>query len=170
MKSKLVLLGAVVTTGLVAGLFYAFAVSVNPAFVELSDQAYIFAMQAINRAIQNSFFFVSFFGALILLLWAVWLHRGNRRSAQFRLLVIAALLYVTGFGITVAGNVPLNNKLHMFDLQTATPLQATTMRHDYANSWNAWHTARTVVTIGAFVCVAAASIWTPPSKQRKKEE
>ncbi len=65
MKHKRVVLGvAVVMTGLSAGLFYAYAISVNPAFRHLSDETYIAAMQAIDRDIQNPIFFISFLARL----------------------------------------------------------------------------------------------------------
>lgn len=61
MRGKtLVLALATITTALVAGVFYGFAVSVNLAFARLPDATYIMAMQAINEAIVNPFFAVSF--------------------------------------------------------------------------------------------------------------
>lgn len=66
---------AAVTTGLVAGLFFAYQVSVNPAFKKLPDGEYIRAMQAINVAIQNPIFLSCFTGNLLFLGAATYLHR-----------------------------------------------------------------------------------------------
>jgi len=73
MKFKnIVLAVAAITTGLIAGLFFGYQVSVIPAFRTLSDVNYIAAMQAINIAIpQDPFFEFSFLGA------AVFFYDGN---------------------------------------------------------------------------------------------
>lgn len=58
MKIKnIVLTVAAITTGLIAGLFFGYQVSVIPAFKTLSDVNYIAAMQAINTAIPQDPFF-----------------------------------------------------------------------------------------------------------------
>jgi uncharacterized membrane protein len=53
----LTLAGATLTTGLIAGVFYAYAVSVNLGLAAQPDAAYVAAMQAINERIQNPVFF-----------------------------------------------------------------------------------------------------------------
>jgi hypothetical protein len=64
----LTLAGATLTTGLIAGVFYAYAVSVNLGLAAQPDAAHVAAMQAINERIQNPVFFLSFFGAVLSLL------------------------------------------------------------------------------------------------------
>ena len=60
----LTLAGATFTTGLIiAGVFYAYAVSVNLGLATQPDADYVAAMQVINERIQNPLFFLSFFGA-----------------------------------------------------------------------------------------------------------
>ena len=63
-----VLFGAVILTGLSAGLFYAWQVSVIPGTQKVGDLTYLESMQSINRAILNPAFFLIFFGSLILLI------------------------------------------------------------------------------------------------------
>ena len=58
---------ALILSGLSAGLFYAWSVSVIPGTKRVPDLVYLEAMQAINRAILNPAFFLVFFGSLILL-------------------------------------------------------------------------------------------------------
>ena len=55
-----------------AGLFYAYACSVNPGLGRLPDTGYLAAMQSINRAILNPFFLLVFMGALIILPLGTW--------------------------------------------------------------------------------------------------
>ena len=59
----LTLAGATLATGLVAGVFYAYAVSVNLGLATQPDASYVATMQAINDRIENPLFFASFFGA-----------------------------------------------------------------------------------------------------------
>ena len=54
------LAGATVTTGLMAGLFYAYAVSVSLGLAAQPDAAYVATMNEINARIQNPLFFLSF--------------------------------------------------------------------------------------------------------------
>lgn len=49
----LALAGAVLTTGLMAGVFYAYAVSVNLGLAERPDASYVATMNGINEKIQN---------------------------------------------------------------------------------------------------------------------
>ena len=57
----LTLAGATLATGLVAGVFYAYAVSVNLGLAAQTDAAYVATMNEINERIQNPLFFASFF-------------------------------------------------------------------------------------------------------------
>ena len=66
----LVLGAAALTMGLLAGLFYAYSVSVMPGLGQADDRTLVDGMQQINDAIENPVFFVSFLGAPVLILAA----------------------------------------------------------------------------------------------------
>jgi uncharacterized membrane protein len=105
----LTLAGAVLTTGLMAGVFYAYAVSVNLGLAEQPDASYVATMNEINEKIQNRSFFPGFFGALVFPIAALVAHLPHQRSGRFRLIAPACVLYVGGsFLVTVLANVPLN--------------------------------------------------------------
>jgi hypothetical protein len=74
----LTLAGATFTTGLLAGVFYAYAVSVNLGLAAQPDAAYVATMQVINERIENPLFFLSFFGAVLFLLAALAAHCSPR--------------------------------------------------------------------------------------------
>lgn len=137
-------------SGLMAGLLYAYSCSVNPGLKTLPNAEYIKAMQAINAAIQNPLFFASFTGALLLLPVSCFrLHQ--QHSAALPLMAFAALLYFTGvFGVTVFGNVPLNNQLAAFPLATATAGETAVLRQAFEKPWNNYHTVRTIAAAGSF--------------------
>src|SRR3954447_7579276 len=105
------LLTGTVTTGLMAGLFAAFAYSVMPGLHRGSDRSFVEAMQNINRAILNGWFMFCFLGSLVFLVGAAVLAwRGHGRPA-LPWIVAALVLYLVMFLVTSGVNVPLNNTL-----------------------------------------------------------
>lgn len=156
--SNLTLAATLTLTALIAGLYYGYLCSVNPGLHKLSDAEYVAAMQSINRAIQNPVFFLSFFGTLVLLPVSAYLNY-QPNSMRFYLLVAAAVLYATGsFGLTVVGNVPLNETLDKFDLQSANASGVHYARLAFEPAWNVFHSIRTFATIGSLVLAALACV------------
>ena len=155
----LILAGTAVTTALITGLFYAYSCSVNPGLHQLPDWAYLAAMQSINRAIQNPTFFLSFMGTLVLLPVCTWMHYSQPTSVRFWLLLLASVLYAVGvFGVTVAGNVPLNNGLDAMSLGQASPDELTAYRSAFEQPWNRLHTIRTMTCVVTLILVVAACL------------
>ena len=106
------LFGATITTGLVAGLFYAYAVSVNLGLAAQPDAAYVSTMNEINERILNPLFFLGFVGAVAFLLAALVLHARRPRSGRLWLILLACPLYIGGtLLLTMLVNVPLNEEL-----------------------------------------------------------
>ena len=95
-----------------AGVFYAYAVSVDLGLAEQPDASYVATMNEINERIQNPLFFLGFFGAVLFPVAAFVAHLPRRRSGRFRLIVLACVLYAAGsFLVTALANVPLNEEL-----------------------------------------------------------
>src|SRR6185436_7442102 len=116
----IILVVAATTTALMAGLFYAYSCSVNLGLGRLPDAEYLAAMQSINKAIQNPVFFISFFGTLAMLPLSAYLHYGQPPYMRFWCLLTATIVYLIGvFGVTIFGNVPLNETLAVFNLHSA---------------------------------------------------
>ncbi len=146
---------AVLLTGLSAGFFYAWAVSVIPGARRVGDMAYLEAMQAINRAILNPAFFLIFFGSLAAL--AVSAVQQQQSGLTFWLALAAAITYLLGtFGVTVFGNVPLNDALDALSLHELTPDKITSTRSHYEIRWNRLHMARTLFAVLSFILALSA--------------
>lgn len=142
--------GTVVLTGLSAGLFYAWAVSVIPGTRKVSDLVYLETMQSINRAIINPAFILSFFGALILLVISTV--QQYHTGMIFWILLIATTTYLIGtIGVTAFGNVPLNNALDVIDLSKLNIDQLSKFRLDYELKWNRLHMIRTLFSFLSFL-------------------
>ncbi len=154
----LTLAGATLTTGLIAGVFYAYAVSVNLGLAAQPDASYVATMQAINERIQNPLFFLSFFGAALFLLAALATHYRRSRSGRFRLVALACALYVGGgFLLTVVANVPLNEELARVSAD-ASASELARARAGYEGPWDFWNSVRTVFSILAFVTLVGACL------------
>ena len=141
----------ILLAGLVAGLLYSYSCSVNIGLRELPDAEYLKAMQSINLAIQNPYFFLSFMGLLVMFPLSVWQLYSIHSPAAYYSMLIAMILYFIGvFGVTVIGNVPLNNQLAGFDLLHATSGEISAMRVTFEKSWNTFHLIRTFSAIISF--------------------
>ena len=145
---------------LIAGLFYSYAVSVNPGLGRLSDSEYLRSMQSINRAILNPMFFASFMGSLIMLPLSTWMsYRTGGYDLTFYLVLIATVLYVVGvFGVTIFGNVPLNEALDRFDIQKATADEIKSRRMMFEIPWNRLNLIRTLANLLSLIILLAAIV------------
>ncbi|MCZ4514307.1 DUF1772 domain-containing protein [Streptomyces sp. ActVer] len=150
-----VLVAATVVTGLVAGLFYAYANNVMPALARSDDRVYVEVVQNINDVIQNPVFLLSFNGALLLTAFSAWQLRG---SPRIRVWVFAALVvYALAFLVTVVFNIPLNNEI-MDAGNPATMTDPAAVREEFEDPWVAWNVVRAVLHILAFGLLAQALV------------
>ena len=146
-----------VLNALVAGLFFAWSVSITLGLARVSDVEYVSVMQSTNRAIQNPLFFFAFFGAQILLPICLFLFYGQ--SSRFWLLLAALIIYTVGvMGVTIFGNVPMNNALDRFDLQSAKSEEIALQRKNYETRWNNLNTVRTVSSTVAVMLIIIACL------------
>lgn len=131
--TTIILIVTAVLTALIAGLFYAYSCSVVLGLGKLSDTEYLKAMQSINREILNPVFI---------------------------LLLLATLAYLIGvFGVTIVGNVPLNDQLDKFDIVNSTKEGIKQMRDNFENRWNFLNNVRTVFSVISILLVVCACVW-----------
>jgi uncharacterized membrane protein len=149
------LFAAVLLTGLSAGLFYAWSVSIIPGSRKVMDHTYVESMQAFNRAILNPAFFLVFMGSGILL--AVGAFQHYKTGIVFWVMLAAALSYLVGtFGVTMVGNVPLNNSLDKLQINDMSADQIAAFRNHFEANWNRLHTIRTAFSVLSFMLSIAA--------------
>ena len=120
LKSILIVVSAL-GSGLVAGIFFAFSNFVMKALARVPPAQGIAAMQSINVAVLNRWFFAVFFGTASVLSRA-WhqftLLRWEKPGAGY--LLAGSLLYLIGtILVTIACNVPLNDALAAVDPSSA---------------------------------------------------
>jgi uncharacterized membrane protein len=151
------LLAATLCTGLMAGLFAAFAYSVMPGLARSSDHTLVEAMQRINEAIINPVFMLPFLGSIPLLGAAIVLAWRTPGRPALAWLIAALACYLIAFMVTSGVNVPLNDQLAKAgDPDHIKHLAAT--RSDFENQWVAWNIVRAVLHTASFACMAWALI------------
>ena len=143
---------ALLTMALSSGLFYAWSVSVIPGTLQVSHRSYLETMQRINQKILNIGFYSIFFGALITLILSSYLYYQVEATKLFWYILLATLCYGIGtFGITMVGNIPLNNSLDLLDLSTMDTQELATVRTNYEKKWNFFHRIRSIAAVFAFL-------------------
>jgi len=153
-----------VTAALVAGLFYGWSCSVIPGLSRIGDKEYVSAMQSINKAILNPVFFAGFIGTLFLLPICSYCHFTKPGSLRFWLLLAATVTYTVGvFGVTMFGNVPLNDKLAMFDIEYGSAEQISLARKNFEVNWNNFNLVRTIFAILTTILLIIACVQSPNS-------
>ncbi|MFE7746277.1 DUF1772 domain-containing protein [Nocardia sp. NPDC057455] len=146
---------ATLATGLIAGLFYAYANSVMPALARTDDRAMIDVMQKINVVIINPWFMIAFLGTVGFTVLAAALHLGREHRSTLIWIVLALVLNVIAFGVTSGLNVPLNDQLAAAgDPGSITDLAA--VRADFEAAWVRWNIARGVFHTLAFLALCGA--------------
>ncbi|WP_103532653.1 DUF1772 domain-containing protein [Streptomyces sp. SM11] len=150
------LVASVLCTGLMAGLFFAYDISVMPGLAELDDAAYAAAMQRFNAAIDgNALFGLVFLAALALTVAAATVAFRRKRRTVALPLTVAAVCYLLALVLTVAVNLPLNADLAALgDPASAQNLHA--VIDDFKSVWvpaNIFRTLFCVLSLGA-LCAA----------------
>ncbi|WP_315926408.1 DUF1772 domain-containing protein [Mesorhizobium sp. SP-1A] len=145
---------ALLGSGLMAGLFFAFSNSVMASLARLPAPQGAVAMNTINVVIQNPLFLLVFMGtALLCAVLAAKAVLGWGESGAFWLLA-GSLLYLVGiFAATIIFNVPLNDALAAVD---ASGVEGTAMWSRYLAEWLPWNHVRTLAGTAALACFALA--------------
>jgi uncharacterized membrane protein len=148
---------ALVLTGAVSGVFFAFSVSVLPGLDALRPDQAVAAMTSMNRAILNPLFLASFVGPpLVASLAGVLLLTGDATGAALLFFAAAAVYVLGAIAPTAAVNVPLNNALE------AAPEPAEEAWSAYSRRWTRWNHWRTVASLAALALQGAGLIiWNP---------
>jgi uncharacterized membrane protein len=140
---------ATVVTGLMAGVYFIYAIAIMPGLRRLDDSGFVAAFQATDRAIINPIFLLAFFAPTALCGISAFTERGE---LGYRWIVAALVLNAAIVVITMAINVPLNDALKARG-DVAGP-EATAARQGFREGrWVAWNWFRTVANLGALVCL-----------------
>ncbi len=155
----IVLMLGILFTGLTAGLCFTWSNAITPGIGKLNDLGFLQSFQAMNRAIINRSFLITFFAPVILLFINAYLHRNAHPSTYWSFL-IAAILFLVGIGlITVFKNVPLNEMLDKTTLENLSTIELKDLRTKFEKPWNRWHIQRTIASFTAFALLLIGIIY-----------
>lgn len=140
---------AAVSSGVIAGLLFAFSSFVMRGLRALPPAQGIAAMQSINAAVNNPVFMLAFVGTAVINLVAVIVAFASWDTPEAVYLLVAGLLYLAGvFGLTGGYHIPRNNALANVD--PAADDAADWWRR-YAAEWTTWNHVRVFAGIAAAV-------------------
>ncbi|MEA3411159.1 MAG: anthrone oxygenase family protein [Pseudomonadota bacterium] len=147
---------AALSSGLIAGVYFAFSGFIMQAFRKIDATQSIAAMNAINKTILHSLFMPLFFGSsivsVVLIIFA-FVHWGETGAEVT--LVAGAVYFVGMFVCTVLINVPLNNSLSRLDPNSA---DAHPVWSRYLKVWTNWNHLRTVSSlVTCILCIRLLS-------------
>lgn len=140
-----VILVAAIGSAAVAGLFFGFSSFVMRGLDRTDPLSAITAMRGINAQAQASPPFLAlFFGSALLAVAAgvVAVARIGQPGSWY--LLAGALFGVLAVAVTVAFNVPLNNRLDAVASATLAAADAAREWQTYYSAWTAWNHVRTV--------------------------
>ena len=147
---------AVISSGLVSGVFLAFSDFVMKSFATATKPGGIEAMQVINRQVYRSVFLALLMGTApfsLLLAALAWVFIPGPAAAW---LIGGSVIYWLGvILVTLACNVPMNLRLDPMD-RDAPDSQIYWMT--YLSSWTRWNHVRVIASAGSSVCFLAGSL------------
>ncbi len=146
---------AVIAYAIVGGIFIAFSDFIMRSLARTSGTGGVEAMQVINREVFRWVFMVLFLGlapvSLSIALYGIVSVGGSTGL----LLAAAGLTYFVGcFGVTVAFNVPLNERLAKMSLAEAST--SAFWQEIYVPVWTRWNSVRGTACIIAAALLLAA--------------
>lgn len=138
---------AILGTGIIGGVFFAFSSFVMKALARLPPAEGIAAMQSINVVVLNRSFLGVFIGTTVISLVLATLAVLGWATPSAPFFLAGALLYLVGtFLVTGLGNVPLNNQLAAV---SAGDTGALVVWERYLDRWTVLNTIRTIAAIVA---------------------
>ncbi len=159
MKTETIILAsAILLTGLMAGIFFTWSNAVKPGIGKLSDLEYLRSLQSMNRVILNKAFIGIFLGAIIAVALVPIFHFKIAPNSIFWLLLLAPVTYWIGvFGVTVFGNIPLNEILDKINLESITSEEIKALRTSIEVKWNNLNLIRSISSGITFLLLIVSS-------------
>jgi uncharacterized membrane protein len=118
----------------------------------LNNICYLTAFKAMNKAILNPLFYITFILPVLTIPISAYMNYGSPNFYVFKLLLASTLIYLFGvFMITINGNIPINELLENTDLQKITDTELSSLRDNIENKWNNLNLMRTISSFISFL-------------------
>ena len=141
-------------SAILGGFFLSWSNLVMPALARIPAIAGIAAMNATNEVVYNPLFFLLFMGVPLLgALLAIHAAMNLGRSGSPAIVAGAVLVICGMFGVTMFGNVPMNEALAALDPESAAAAEYWKVVLD---RWTFWNHVRTLACLAAAACFGLA--------------
>lgn len=145
-------IGTLLSTALIAGLFFTWSNAIMSGFRKLPAQDFLTVMQACNRTILNPLFMICFLAPVMLLPLKTYLQFKSGISLKFYLLLSASFVYIVGvFILTIWVHIPINETLDKLTLQDTQQAELSAYKELYLNRWIPYNTFRAVNAFISFL-------------------
>ena len=135
------------------GIFFAFSSFIMRALARVPEEHGMAAMQAINVTVLNPGFFAFFFGTAALCVGTL-IVAFRTEGGPSPALVAGSVLYLAGcIGVTIAGNIPLNDRLERVGEDRAANVDVWRL---YLRRWTFWNHVRTAACLAGAAAFAVA--------------
>ena len=160
MKIEIIILAfAILSTGLMAGIFFTWSNAVKPGIGKLGDIEYLKALQSMNRVILNNSFKIIFGCAIITVTLVPIFYLDLYPKKIFWLFIFTLVIYWIGaFGVTVFGNIPLNEKLDKTNVESISTQKIKVLRRSIEFKWNNLNLIRTISSFITFILLIISFI------------
>ena len=161
MKTGTIILAfAILLTGLMAGIFFTWSNAVKPGLGKLSDTEYLRALQSMNRVILNNAFKLIFLGAIITVALLPVFYFNLYPKNIFWLFILTLIIYWVGvFGVTISGNIPLNEILDKTNLESISLEEIKALRTRIEVKWNNFNFIRSISSAITFLLLILSFIF-----------
>lgn len=152
---QLLALAGLLGSALMAGTFFAFSTFIMPALGQLAPAEGMRAMQRINVTVFHPLFMGAFFGTALISVAALalpWFTGAEQPAWSWT----GPVLYLFGvFGVTAAGNVPLNERLKVANAEQDA---GRALWAGYQTPWTRWNHLRTLASVAALFAFAHSAL------------
>ncbi len=145
---------AIIVFGLMAGFFWTYSFNINIAMMKVDGATYATMQSLFNQNVRHIWFFALFFGGGGVSGVALLANLKHRKTGSFKLLALAAVVYVAGIILfTREVNLPLNAITEAWN-PAALPSNWSSIR----DQWNQANAFRVVCALAAFALSLAALV------------
>lgn len=152
-----ILVAATISIGLMAGVFFTYAVAVMPGLGRTDDRTFVGAFQSIDRSIESSPTRLALFGGLAGTVLAAALHLGDDQRSVLPWIVAAGALYAAVILVTGGINVPRNTAIKAAGHPDSIDLADVRSQFDEV-LWVRWNYVRLVLNAVSLGCMSWASV------------
>ena len=144
------LIFTILSCNLVGGFIFTYAIVVMPGLSKLNNKDFLRAFQVTDAVIQNKqpLFMFTWIGSIVAMLTTILVSLVSVGLPETWLLLLIGVAYLLGVqGITIAINIPLNNRIQKVKIEDLNDETLANERLKFEKRWNFFNYIRTIIAI-----------------------